>query len=240
MLCCKPLWMEAGSLCSKLCSLQRRWSGDQMTRSGSLWAEVLALPKKENVFRNEAKGAAWGTDLNFRPPHYQAEHLSVAFSLVSSMRVLDFYPYWVLFYLRWSCSSGEGIEIWRASLIGFGLLVILNVRYNCGEYSFPRENLFLISLLLSGCSIYFSVRIVHWTFHSMRTPFIYVRNLSLPFFYYNHRGGPVPQLYLEQFRCEPLQRSISCNYLPYFDYIVSPFIIYKNFRMKYGWAQISS
>lgn len=42
-----------------------------MTRSGSLWAEVLALPKKENVFRNEAKGAARGTDLDFRPPHYQ-------------------------------------------------------------------------------------------------------------------------------------------------------------------------
>lgn len=42
-----------------------------MTRSGSLWAEVLALSKKENVFRNKAKGAAWGSDLDSRPPYYQ-------------------------------------------------------------------------------------------------------------------------------------------------------------------------
>lgn len=62
-----------------------------MTPSGSLWAEVLVLSKKENVFRNEAKG---GTDLNFRPPHYQTQHLSVAFSLVSSRNK---FPYFLSF-----------------------------------------------------------------------------------------------------------------------------------------------
>lgn len=50
MLCCGPLRMEAGSLRLQLCSSQRRWSGDQMTRSPALRAEVLAPPQTGKMF----------------------------------------------------------------------------------------------------------------------------------------------------------------------------------------------